>query len=75
MKAIGEELGFTGDMKAYKASPESFAGSVSDVAEVLRVAVTGHANSPDLCTIMRILGKETCKERLNLALAAIPVLL
>ena len=49
-------------MKAYKACPENFKGSVSDVAEVLRIAVTGKANTPDLWSIMQILGeKETAK--------------
>lgn len=33
------------DMKAYKANPENFKGNVSDVAEVVRIAVTGRANT------------------------------
>ena len=40
----------------YKAEPEKFGGSVSDIAEILRIAVTGKPNSPDLCSIMKILG-------------------
>ena len=52
-------------MSAYKANPENFRGSVSDVAEILRIAVTGMSNSPDLCTIMGILGKERTVARLK----------
>ena len=64
VKAVAEKNGFCADMKAYKANPENYKGSVSDVAEILRIAVTGHANTPDLWTIMRILGKERVLKRL-----------
>ena len=47
-------------MKAYKANPENFKGNVSDVAEVVRIAVTGRANTPDLWTIVHIMGEEMC---------------
>ena len=62
--AVAEKNGFCADMKAYKANPENYKGSVSDVAEILRIAVTGHANTPDLWTIMQILGKERVLKRL-----------
>lgn len=64
VKAVAEKNGFCADMKAYKANPENYKGSVSDVAEILRIAVTGHANTPDLWTIMQILGKEHVLKRL-----------
>lgn len=64
VKAVAEKNGFCADMKAYKANPENYKGSVSDVAEILRIAVTGHANTPDLWTIMQILGKERVLKRL-----------
>ena len=65
IKAIGEALGYTSDMKAYKASPESFKGSVADVSMFLRVAVTGKLNSPDMYAVMQILGKDKVAERIN----------
>ena len=65
VKALSEELGFTTDMKAYKKSPESFKGSVAQVSEVIRIAVTGEANTPDLCTICQIIGKDNVKERIE----------
>ena len=52
-------------MSEYKAHPENYKGNVSDVAEILRIAVTGSANSPDLCTIMGILGRERSLVRLE----------
>ena len=68
VKTIGEKYGFTGDMKAYRANPEQFAGSVSDIAEMIRIAITGQKNSPDLWTIMQILGEETSLARLDEAI-------
>jgi len=56
VKSICEPLGFTTDMKAYKQNPDAFKGSVADVSTVIRVAVTGRQNTPDLCTIMQLLG-------------------
>ena len=58
VKAITEQIGFTTDMKAYKADPTAFPGTVADVSTFIRQAVTGKTNSPDLYTVMQILGKE-----------------
>ena len=65
VKAITEEIGFTTDMKAYKANPEAFPGTVADVSTFIRQAVTGKTNSPDLYTVMQILGKERSIERIQ----------
>lgn len=65
VKAVAAEVGFAAEMSAYKANPSAYKGSVADVAEILRVAVTGMPNSPDLCTIMGILGKERALRRLR----------
>ena len=51
-------------MKEYKASPESFKGSVADVSMFIRVAVTGKLNSPDMYAVMQILGEERVKARI-----------
>ena len=56
VKAITEEMGFTTDMKAYKADPTAFPGTVADISTFIRQAVTGKTNSPDLYTVMQILG-------------------
>ena len=56
VKTITEEIGFTTDMKAYKQDPDAFPGTVADVSTFIRQAVTGKTNSPDLYTVMQILG-------------------
>lgn len=67
VKSLCEPLGFTTDMKAYKQNPDAFKGSVADVSTVIRVAVTGRQNTPDLCTIMKLLGKERSISRIKKA--------
>ncbi len=71
VKEVAAAHNFCADMKEYKANPTAYKGNVSDVAEVIRVAVTGLSNTPDLWTIMQILGEERSVERLNKALDAI----
>ena len=56
-------------MKAYKQSPEAFPGTVADVSTFLRLAVTGKTNSPDLYTVMHLLGHDRTVERIHSALA------
>lgn len=71
VKALADENGFASDMKAYKANPDAYPGSVSDVAEMLRIAATGLSNTPDLWTIMQILGKERTLSRIDGAIASL----
>ena len=65
VKKIADELGFASDMKVYKADPEAFKGSVADISMFIRVAVTGKINSPDLYTVMQIIGKDKTLDRIN----------
>lgn len=68
VKAITTGMGFTTDMKAYKANPDAFPGTVADVSTFIRLAVTGKTNSPDLYTVMQILGKDRTVARISAAL-------
>ena len=71
VKAITEEMGFTTDMKAYKADPDAFPGTVADVSTFIRQAVTGKPNSPDLYTVMQILGYDRTVARIKAVMNAI----
>lgn len=71
VKGITNDIGFTSDMKAYKADPAAFPGTVADVSTFIRLAVTGKTNSPDLYTVMQILGKERTVERIQNAISQI----
>ena len=65
IKAIADTLGFASDMKAYKADPTAFRGSVADISMFLRVAVTGRLNSPDMYSVMQLLGRERVFARID----------
>ncbi len=71
VKEITRQVGFADDMKAYKADPESYMGSVADVSAFIRLGVTGKANSPDLYTVMGILGKERSLARIQKTIASL----
>lgn len=64
LKAVADKFGFASDMKAYKADPSQYNGSVSDIAEIVRIAVTGRANTPDLWSIIHIMGQEQMRDKI-----------
>ena len=68
MKALCEPLGYTPNVKEYKKNPDAYKGHVGDVSTVIRIAVTGRRNTPDLYAIMSLLGEDKVKARLNDAL-------
>lgn len=68
MKDICPLVGCTPNVKEYKAEPEKFEGHVGDVSTIIRVALTGRTNTPDLFAITALLGEDTVKARLNSAL-------
>lgn len=65
LKKVADNLSFASDMKVYKANPENYKGSISDIAEVVRIAVTGRANTPDLWTIIHIIGEDAMKAKIE----------
>lgn len=65
IKDLCEPLGFTPNVKEFKKNPELFKGHVGDVSTVIRLAVTSRKNTPDLCSIMSLLGQDKVNERIN----------
>ena len=68
IKAMCEPLGCTPNVKEYKQNPEKFRAHVGDVSTVIRVALTGRTNTPDLYAITALLGESRVKARLSAAL-------
>ncbi len=71
IKEMADELGFASDVKAYKQEPEKWPGHVGDISTVLRVALTGRRNTPDMYEIMKVLGKESIAKRFQTAIEAL----
>ena len=68
IKALCEDVGCTPNVKEYKQNPDAFDGHVGDVSTVIRVALTGRTNTPDLYSITALLGKDRVLNRLENAL-------
>ena len=68
MKDVAEKCGYAREVKEFKAEPEKWPGHVGDISTVIRVAVTGRRNTPDLYEILKVLGEEEVKERLKAVL-------
>ena len=68
IRTLGEELGYAGKPKDFKKNPDQFKGHVGHVSTVIRVALMGRQNSPDLWTIQQIMGEEMTRARIEGAL-------
>ena len=68
IKDLCEPLGCTPNVKEFKQNPENYRGHVGDVSTVIRVALTGRTNTPDLYSISALLGRERVIKRLKDAL-------
>ena len=68
---LATALGFAAKPKEYKTNPDAYKGHVGDISMIIRIAVTGKAASPDLYSVMQILGKETVISRLQKCLESL----
>ena len=64
LKQVAFSFNFV-DNKTYKQNPEMYAGNITDASKLVRLAITGRTDSPNLFEIMKILGTTECKIRLN----------
>ena len=68
IKELAGELGYAREVKEFKANPDAYKAHVGDVSTVLRVALTGRTNTPDMYEIMQVLGKDSITKRLEKAM-------
>ena len=60
--------GFATNRKAYKEEPEKYKGDITTVATIVRIAVTGKSNTPDLWSINQIIGLQTMVDRVEMVI-------
>lgn len=66
LRGIAAELGYATNMKEFKKAEEgTFKGHFGHIAMVLRVAITGKTRTPDLYSIVKVLGDEEVGRRVN----------
>lgn len=65
VKTMTNNLGYSANMKEYKANPEAYKGSIADVTGFIRVAISNRHNTPDIYAIMNVLGESRTRTRLE----------
>ncbi|MDR0468546.1 MAG: glutamate--tRNA ligase [Peptococcaceae bacterium] len=68
VRDLGVKHGFAAKPKDFKQHPEQYIGHVGDVSSLLRVALSGRRNSPDLWEIQQIMGEERSSRRIRAAI-------
>lgn len=68
IKDLAEQCGYARETKEYKQNPDAFKGHVGDVSTVIRICLTGRANTPDMYEIMKVLGEKSVIKRLQEAI-------
>ncbi len=64
IREFSGDLGYAKKPKDFKKNPDEYKGHVGDVSTVIRLAVTGRTQSPDIWEIQQILGEERTKNRI-----------
>lgn len=65
IRTITANLGYAVKPKDYKKHPEEYKGSVAHVSTVIRIAVMGRSQSPDVWSIQQILGEDKVRSRIS----------
>ena len=65
IRTIAEDMGYAAKPKDYKKHPEEYKGHVGHVSTVIRLAVAGRSQSPDIWEIQQILGEERTRKRIE----------
>ncbi len=65
IKVLTDKNGFCSNMKEFKKNKEAYKGSVADVTKIIRILLTGREQSPDIHSIMQVMGKERTVSRLS----------
>lgn len=67
IREITADMGYAVKPKDFKKNPDMYKGSITDVSNVIRVAITGRTNSPDLWEICHIIGEDAMRRRVSAA--------
>ena len=69
LKTLANKYGFANNMKEFKKNPTSYIGQVGDVAEMVRISLTSSKQSPNIYYILKILGIDEIRRRINFAIS------
>ncbi len=63
VKSLCNNLGYASSIKEYNTNPQKYKGNISDISNVIRVAVTSQSRTPDLYEILQVMGIDRTKRR------------
>ena len=65
VRQIATDLGYAAKPKDFKKNPDQYKGHVGHVSTVIRIALMGRQQSPDVWEIQQILGEERTRARIG----------
>ena len=65
IREIAVDQGYAAKPKDYKKNPEEYKGHVGHVSTVIRIALMGRSQSPDVWTIQQIMGEDKVRARIE----------
>ena len=65
IRAIASDLGYAAKPKDFKKNPDMYKGHVGHVSTVIRIALMGRAQSPDVWAIQQIMGEDMTRRRIG----------
>ena len=65
IRTIATDMGYAAKPKDYKKNPDEYKGHVGHVSTVIRIAITGRSQSPDIWEIQQILGEDATRRRIE----------
>jgi glutamyl-tRNA synthetase len=69
LKAIAKKHAYAESIKEFKANPGAYKGNIGDVAKIFRILLSGRPHTPDLYSVMQVMGKDRVFERLRHGIA------
>ncbi len=65
IRTITADNGYAVKPKDFKKNPDDYKGHVGDVSGLIRLAIVGRSNSPDIWEIQQILGEDRVRDRIR----------
>jgi len=65
IRDLATKYGFAPTNREYKQAPQEYPGSITDASQLIRVALTGSRQSPNLPDVARVLGRDEVTRRVS----------
>ena len=66
MKEIGNNYNYAESVRMQKNNPHLFRGNIGDMVKIFRILLSGSTQTPDLYSMIKVMGRQRVISRLNL---------